>query len=169
MGYEITAVRDDGTQWVVDHFSDDDPERSHPYSFGFTRIAVANRMGAYGFTSQEAVLSLLHEFHWGMIKPEPRDDPALIAGWVTSTEPDAERAHLYTTPVGTDAAAAHRCRMDACAAAVDLRDPDGLLPVYEPDPELVREHREMTDTFRWANIYGDLPAPPRRPEETPDA
>lgn len=166
MTHTITDVQDDGQQWTITYFGDD----GNGYSVTLTRLGVANRMGAYGFTDPaEALLSLVHEFHWDLIKPDPRDDPALIQGWVTSTGPDAERAHLYTTPVGSDSAAAHRCRMDACAAAVDLRDPDGLLPVHTPDPALVRQHREMTDTFRWANIYGDLPAPPRRPEEAPDA
>lgn len=162
MAHTVSDIQDDGSQWTVTYFGDD----GNGYAVGITRNAVANRMGAYGFaTSQEALLSLIHEFHWETIKPDPRDDPALIQGWVTSTGPEAERAHLYTTPVGSDSAAAHRCRMGACAAAVDLRDPDGLLPVYDPDPAEVQQHREMTDTFRWEHIYGGLPNVSRAPED----
>lgn len=160
MGHTITSVRDDGTHWMIDYFDDADTDRVRGFSFGFTRVAVANRMGAYGFTDpRDAMWSLIHEVHWELIKPHPRDDPALIQGWVTSTDPDAERVHLYTAPIGTDASSAHQCRMDACASAVDLKDPDGLLPDYTPHPAEVRFHRELTDTFRWEHIYGGLPVP----------
>lgn len=175
MGHEITYVHDDGTQWTVGYFSDDDTDRTRGHLAIFTREAVANRMGAYGFTDpQEAVLSLVHECYWNTAKPEPRDDPALIQGWVTSTDPDSERVHLYTARSGADAAGAHRARMDACAAMMLLRDPDGLLPVYTPDPARVWHHREMTDTYRWGHLYGDLPVPPRQhhpgiPLEAPSA
>lgn len=172
MGHEIVDVQDDGKQWTVGYFSDDDTDRSRGYLAAFTREAVANRMGAYGFADpREALLSLVHECHWSMIKPGPRDDPALIQGWVTSTEPDAERIHLYTAWSEADAAGAHRARMDACAALVDLRDPNGLLPDHTPDPDRVQHHREMTDIFRWTNLYGDLPVPTRPgiPLEAPSA
>jgi hypothetical protein len=164
MGHAITSVHDDGNQWVVEYFDDDDIERVRGYAVGITREAVANRMGAYGFTNpREALLSLVHEFHWGFTKPNPRDDPALIQGWVTSTEPDAERIHLYTARAGTDAAGAHRERMGVCAELLDLQDPDSLLPDHTPDPARVRHHQELTDIFRWLQLYGDLPLPPPSP------
>lgn len=164
MGHEIVGVQDDGKQWVVEYFDDEDTERVRGYAAAFTREAVANRMGAYGFSDpREAVLSLVYECHWTMIKPEPRDDPALVQGWVTTTEPDAERIHLYTARSGADAAGAHTARMDACAALIELRDPDNLLPSHTPDPARVRHHQELTDTFRWVHVYGGLPIPPRQP------
>ncbi|WUH94556.1 hypothetical protein OG900_33370 [Streptomyces sp. NBC_00433] len=175
MGHTVTAVRDDGAQWTVEYFDDEDTERVRGFGVAFSREAVANRMGAYEFDDpREALLSLIHEFHWGVIKPDPRDDPALVQGWVTTTEPDSERVHLYTARSGADAAGAHRTRLDACAAVVQLRDPSGLLPDHTPDPARVQHHRELTDIYRWESVYGDLPIPPRRhrpgiPLEAPSA
>lgn len=164
MSHTITAVREDGpAHWVVEYFDDADTDRVRGYGLSIPREAVHNRMGAYGLaTPREALDVIIHEYHWMMLRPkDPRDDPALIAGWVTSTGPDAEVVELYTARSGVDAAGAHRARMDACRKAVRLLDPDGLLPRPDPDPAAVARHQELTDTMRWVHVYGGLPAPAR--------
>lgn len=164
MGHRVTAVREEGPDyWTIEYFDDTDTDRVRGYGVSIPREAVANRMAAYAIEDPAEALSVcIHECHWRGIKPEPRDDPALVQGWVTSTDPDAERIHLYTALSTPDAAGAHKARMDACRAAMRLADPDGLLPSHTPSPVDVRRHRELTDIARWRHIYGGLPVEPAR-------
>lgn len=170
MGHTITAVREDGpAHWTVEYFDDTDTDRVRGYGLSIPREAVHNRMAAYGLaTPREALDWILHEHHWMMVRPpDPRDDPALIEGWVTGTDPDAVVIELYAARSGADAAAAARVRVEACRSAAAIMDPGGLLPDPDPDPVAVRWHRELTDTARWVQVYGALPVPPLSRTRTP--
>lgn len=176
MGHVITAVREDDPQhWGIEYQEQTPAGDGLVYGLSLPREAVANRMGAYGITDPaEALQSCIHQAHWMLVRPAPRDDPAVVQGWVTSTTPDAEPVRVYNSPIGADAAGAYAARMSACRELMQLSDPDGLLPDYTPTPERVRYHRELTDTTRWLTVYGALPQPPldtrpRIPLEAPRA
>jgi hypothetical protein len=164
MGHQVTAVREQGPEfWVVEYFDDDDTARERGYGVLIPREAVHNRMGVYDITTpDDAILALIHEYHWTTVRPDPRDDPAVVQGWVTTDTPDSEPVHVYNARSGRDVIGAHRARWNACKKILDLRDPDGLLPTPTPDPAAVRRHREDADVLRWVTAYGDLPAPPRQ-------
>lgn len=159
MGHTVYRVAADTQGWTVEYRHD---TTGATYAVLVPRAAVANRMGAYGITNpRQALLAAIHDYHWITTPRDPRDDPALVAGYVTSTGPDAEPIALYRAASGADAAGAYLTRTAVCAHEADLRDPDGLLPDHIPDPAEVRHHREMTDTMRWHQMYGGLPQPPR--------
>lgn len=160
MGHTVYRVADSPQGWMVEYRCD---VTDATFGVLVPHAAVANRMGAYGITDpRQALLAAIYDYHWITTPREPRDDPALRAGYVTSTEPDAEPVTLYQAASSADATGAYLARTAACAREADLRDPNGLLPGHVPDSVEIRHHRELTDTMRWLTLYGDLPQPPRR-------
>lgn len=171
-GYEITQVFVDYPgQWCVVVFADDDTDRSRGHSLSIPHDAIHNRMAVHSLgTPEEAFEHLVYETLWlGLRPPDPRDDPALVGGWVTGSGPDAEMITLYTATSGTDAAGADMTRVDACRTVAQVRGIDAHRPDIPADPARVRFHRELVDTLRWTQLYGALPAPPRprRPRGIP--
>lgn len=126
---------------------------------------LAYRGAEYGLTDPAQILEVvLRECAVARSIPDPRDDPALAAGWVTSSDPDAEPVTLYNAVSTEEAWAAHQVRT-ADGGAFTVTDPDSVLSqagaALVVDAELVRQHMEDSDTLRWTNIYGALPVIPR--------
>jgi hypothetical protein len=133
--------------------------------------AIAWRMAEYGISDPAAaLLAALHEPHlWELMADLANaDDPAAVAGWVTTTGPDAEPIHVHTARSTRDARGAHEARLAAVRKVVALTDPDRLLApladALRPRPADLAALRERVDTARWTNVYGALPTPPARPE-----
>lgn len=161
MAHIVTSIYEDGpTQWVICYSN---PDEEGGYCLGVPREAVYNRMATYGITDPtEALDVIVHEYHWMIVRPsDPRDDPALVEGWVTSTTPDSEPIHLYAAYSGADAAGAAWARITACRAHVQLQGLADHAPTVPDSPDRVRHHRELVDTMRWQQVYGGLPLPPR--------
>lgn len=163
--YHVTGVRRQGPLLLIAmaEAGGTDPVRE----LHIPAEAVEVRMSEYGLPDAAAALDVvLHEMLWteyaGTL--DPRDDPALVAGWVTDAGPDAVPIGLYMARSGADAAGAHAARLDATKAAyASVADPAGVL---EPeaarplDQKLLRHHRARTDVARWENVYGELPVYP---------
>lgn len=163
-GYEITQVFVDYPgQWCVVVFSDDDTDRTRGHSLSIPHDAIHNRMAVHSLASPaDAFEHLVYETLWLGLRPkDPRDDPALVGGWVTGTGPDAEMITLYTAVSGADAAGASMTRVAACRAQATIRGFDDHRPNIPADPARVQFHRELVDTMRWVQLYGALPQPSR--------
>jgi len=126
----------------------------------FPPEAVTYRAAEYGLTSVRDALDLiLHEPYQPTDGSDPRDDPALCAGWVTTTDPDSEPIWLYNARSTADAREAHTVRCTQNGTTVV--DPDGYLDEIAAglviDPEKRLRHCEAVDTIRWSRVYGGLP------------
>ncbi len=125
----------------------------------------------YGITDPlDALDAIVHAAHIDTYLSglDPRDDPATVAGWVTTNEPDAEPVLCYNARSTADAGGALLARLDATKAGHALiTDPQGLLALAVPlmaDPGRCAQFREQVDVSRWLTVYGDLPLPePDRP------
>lgn len=157
-----TETRPNGTYRVWRRNEDDGTFHTntfHPDIF-------AGRGAEYGLTDPAEILDvILHEAFAGSVDDSPRDDHAAAAGWVTTTDPDAEPVRLYNARSTADALGAHRARVKGSGHRVT--DPDGHLARFlegiSIDWNLHRKHREFVDTMRWHKIYGGLPLPEPRP------
>lgn len=171
--YTITGVRTTNGKLAVAYTDGGDPaadpECSQETHLPSTRISAF--MAEYGITDPaDALDQVLHAFHVHRYLEtlDPRDDPAVVQGWVTTETPDAEPVHLFNARSTTDAAGAHRARTDATKAAHSvITDPGGLLaPLHAApvDTALIEMHRQRVDITRWELVYGGLPVdpPPRR-------
>src|SRR4051812_32288762 len=112
MDHEITEVTDDGQHWNVGYFAADDTARERGTLFQIPYAAVYSRMALYGIADPGDALYEIVRETIALRQPamDPRDDPALIAGWVTTTGPDAEPVHAYNARSTADAGGAYRCR-----------------------------------------------------------
>lgn len=127
-------------------------------------IALEGRTAEYALSDpSEALEMVLQEVLWTEYAStlDPRDDPALTAGWVTTTDPDAEPITLFNARSGADAASAHQARLDATRTEyATVADPDGILQPAASRPldqDLIRHHRARVDITRWELVYGELP------------
>lgn len=161
--FTVTEVRESRGWVCVVHSSDDNPGELHEFQYQPDRLSTF--MAEYALDDPgEAVELLLHSVRveaWVASLP-PADDPAVVAGWVTTTDPDSEAVNLFNARTGTDAREAHRARVVALRAQVEtIEDPHGLLAqVPAHDSARVREYRKIVDVTRWTNVYGGLPVPP---------
>lgn len=135
-------------------------DNSDRTSVAFRPETISFRSAEYGLDDPVAVLNLMvHEPHGPSDWDDPRDDPAVVAGWVTTTGPDSEPIWLYNARSTPDACHAHLARITGNGASVS--DPDGhltaLAAAFPVNPALVRGHREKVDMTRWHMIYGALP------------
>jgi hypothetical protein len=159
--YVIKSVGFDGRNWVVNYDAPDGTPWAHSFPVGNLETLMAE----YGLDDPaEALDVLLHDPHaWAWIGTlDPRDDPAAVAGWVTTDLPDAEPVTLFNARSTTDARGAHRARIAAVkeAGATAVVDPDGLLAevLSMPlDDAKQRDHAEQVDVYRWQLVYGGLP------------
>lgn len=164
--FTVREVRESNGCVCVTYGADDDPVDIRETQYQPVRLSTF--MAEYGLDDPaEALVLMIHGPHadvW-VSSLSPADDPAVVAGWVTTTDPDSEPVHLFNARVGTDAREAFRCRVGALREAAEtIADPGGLLnraPAH--DPAKVRSYREAVDTARWTNIYGALPLPEPEP------
>jgi hypothetical protein len=165
--YVITSVVLDGRNWVVHYDAPDGTEWAHSFPVGNLETLMAE----YGLDDPaEALDVLLHDPHaWAWIGTlDPRDDPAVAGGWVTTDQPDAEPVTLFNARSTTDARGAHRARIAAVkdTGAAVVTDPDGLLAQVLDTPlddGRRSEHAEHVDIFRWTLVYGGLPTGQAQP------
>lgn len=164
--YRITKVRQTAKLLMVSYQDADDPANLH--EFHVPPETLECRMAEYGMKDPAAALDLrLHEVLWTQYAAtlDPKDDPAVAAGWVTTENPDATAVSLFNALSGADAAGAHEARLNATREQyATITDPDGLLQdaLSRPlDAGLIRHHRAQVDITRWDQVYGGLPARPR--------
>jgi len=158
--FTITSFRAiDAARFAVVYTDGGSPARTVEQQQPVERIA--SLMAEYGISDPgEALDLLLHGAHFAEYAQglDPRDDPATVAGWIAGTGPDAETITTYRAESTRDAGGAFRCRVDAVKADhLTISDPDGLLPTFTPDPEVVRHYMAQADIARWENMYGGLP------------
>lgn len=76
---------------------------------------------------------------------------------------------LWDADNTTTAREAHLARVKNSPVRINVRNVPALDVIrngHRPDPDRLRAMRELVDTHRWINRYGDLPA---RPKPTPKA
>lgn len=166
--FTITAVERYPEGWTVSYVDD---ETGTGYSHSIPPLNRETLMAEYGLDDlAEAVDILLHDPHaWAWIGTlDPRDDPAVAEGWVTTDQPDAEAVTLFNARSTFDARGAHRARMQAVkeTGTAVINDPGGLLQqMLDPpiDTDRINAHAEHVDIFRWTLVYGGLPTPQAQP------
>lgn len=160
--FTIHDVRISNGQVCVTYVADDDPADIRETQYPPIRLSTF--MAEYSLDDPAEALSLMlhgpHADAW-LARLAQADDPAVAAGWVTTTDPDSEAVALFNARVGTDAREAYRCRVAALRETEEtIADPAGMLgrtPGH--DPNTVRTYREVVDTARWEMVYGGLPLP----------
>jgi hypothetical protein len=126
-------------------------------------------MGEYGLSAPDALDAALHVVPAmsAVTEMDPCDDPAVVHGWVTTTDPDAEPVQCYTARSTRDAGGAFLARIAAHKAdRFVVTDPDGLLSGWADsmhDPARRLEQCERADLSRWFTVYGELPVPDPKP------
>lgn len=148
-------------------------ENGEQWETAMPNRVVAGRMAEHGYTDPgEALLATLHEPHLWTLMHEAghKDDPAVVAGWVTTTDPDSEPITVYTARSTSDAYGAHEARLAAVRDTVTLTDPQNLLPALQeavtPAPDDLAAMRQQVDVVRWVNNYGGLPLPEPAPSSS---
>lgn len=163
--FKVTRVRQDGDLVMVTLSGSGSPPELR--EFHFPTDALEGRMGEYELSDpSEAFDVLIHEpLLWEYIASiASRDDPATVAGWVTTDNPDAEPVTLHNARSGADARGAHRARIAATKVGRGrVWDPDGLLAPLHTRPldhDLIEHHRQRVGVSRWELVYGGLPLRP---------
>lgn len=121
------------------------------------KSALDFRAAEYGIDPTDVdtlVGMLLAEVHMPTTEQEQLD-PVLKA---------KAKSHLWSASTTAEARANHLQRVNDCVVKYQIKGNKGLDAVrqgHSPDQEFINTYRQLVDTHRWTEKYGDLPTPMR--------
>ncbi len=141
--------------WVWEIHSQDETGMKHMHLI--PKAGLDYRAAEYGIdpTDVDTLLEvILSETHMPTAEQEEMD-PALKA---------KAKPHLWNANTTAEARTNHLERVKNCAVKYQVRSSKALDVIrqgHSPNQEFISTYRQVVDTHRWTEKYGDLPTPMR--------